>query len=101
MATLIMKKIAEDLNKTRVLDENGALVAYYALLPADFSGGDSKLYLENPTSQRRMYRIYQNMKPFLFPIVPAHDCTVIYLTSDVGVEITVAEHLEEYIYDSQ
>ena len=48
-----------------------------------------------------MYRIYQNMKPFLFPIVPAHDCTVIYLTSEAGVEITVAEHLEEYIYDNQ
>ena len=60
----MMKKIAEDLNKIRVLDENGALVAYYA-------------------------------------IVPAHDCTVIYLTSEAGVEITVAEHLEEYIYDNQ
>ena len=55
MATLMMKKIAEDLNKIRVLDENGALVAYYALLPADVSGVDSKRYLETPTCHRRMF----------------------------------------------
>ncbi len=40
MATLMMK-IAEDLNKIRVLMKM-ELVAYYALLPADFSGGDKQ-----------------------------------------------------------
>lgn len=71
MATLMMKKIAKDLNKIRVLDE---MELWWLTMPfcrLTFLVVTASFIFENPTSQRRMYRIYQNMKPLFISYCPS------------------------------
>ncbi len=90
---VLMKKIAEDLNKIRGWKWS-FLVAYYALLPADFLSGDSKAL--SWKSNESGLGIYQNMKPFYFL------CPSSWLYRDLSTSeaesITVARTSGENIY---
>ncbi len=86
-----------------LLDSEGQVIARYKRLYVFGAMEKDRIYIENLTDEERMYRICKNGKPISFPIVGAGKGRIIYFQQGQNVrpgdEITVTEHLEEYIYD--
>ena len=58
-------------------------------------------YLNSPSPH--LFRVCKNGKPFAFPLLLPNQYKIVYIKDFQNVsscdEITVTEHLEEYIYD--
>lgn len=97
MAEIVQEREAE------VRDCNGVLKATYHYVRPPRPSLRPLVYISNPTDQLQMFRICKNGKPIAFPLVPAKEVKMVPLKPFMQVheedEITVTEHLEEYIYD--
>ena len=61
------------------------------------------VFISNVTDSLQMFRVCKNGKPIAFPVLLPNQYKIVYIKDSQNVsscdEITVTEHLEEYIYD--
>ena len=61
------------------------------------------VFISNVTDSFQMFRVCKNGKPIAFPLLLPNQYKIVYIKDFQNVsscdDITVTEHLEEYIYD--
>lgn len=92
-----------DAQLAEVRNGQNQIKARYEYVPKTERIRRALVYIENPTDELQMFRVCKNGKPIAFPLVKPQFYKIVHIKDYMhvreGDEITVTEHLEEYIYD--